>query len=77
MKYKKGQELFYHECGEILKVKVVKDQSTLTLVSITLEVIEVLQESPLVKSSLVGDIFTVDGLRDNPNIGWRLEVEND
>lgn len=68
--YKAGDIAFYHEMGEVLKVKVLANRSTKEEQRYRLRVLEIVQESRIVKPSKVGKEFEARASRVVGQSGW-------
>jgi hypothetical protein len=55
--YKIGEEVFYSECGEVDRVRVLENKSDVDFIKYKLEVLEVLRESEIIKPDEIGDVF--------------------
>ncbi len=64
-KFQLDQVAFYHEDGEIDKVRILENTSDSELIKYKLEVLEIVQESRVFKPSDVGDIFDCEKTRDS------------
>lgn len=73
--YKPGQELLYHECGEVDKVKVLEAKGDKEWERYKLKILEVVQESSIVIPGKVGGEFDCSHKRDECSGGdWYLEA---
>jgi hypothetical protein len=76
--YKKGDIAYHIEDGDVLKVKVLENQSDEKFFRYKLEVIELIKSGPIpgteTQSSSPGDTFICDKLRDAPAmfVMWEL-----
>lgn len=62
--YQVGQEAFYHDSGEIYRVKVLESTGDNDIERYTLEILECVQESRMVFPSNVGEQITCSKKRD-------------
>ena len=71
--YQVGQEAFYHDSGEIYRVKVLEVTGDREIEGYSLEVLERIQESRIVLPSDVGEQFSCSKKRDVSCSGlWHL-----
>ena len=71
--YKIGQEAFYHDSGEIYRVKVQEANGTSEKEAYTLEVLEVVQESTVFVPSSIGEKINCEKMRNVSCSGlWHL-----
>ena len=61
--YKRGQQLYYHEDGEVTRVEIVSSRGDENFEKYKLKVLEVLSESPRSEPPTVGETFTCEKSR--------------
>ena len=61
--YEKGEEAFYHEDGEINRVRVLENSCDKKWIKYDLEVIEVIRENPSYAPAKIGEKFDLKKLR--------------
>ncbi len=72
--YKPNETAFYHESGEVDKVKIIENNSNDNCIVYDLEVIEVIKESSMAKPSTLGETFSCTKQRKSSGYGglWYL-----
>ena len=70
--YKSGDIAFYHEMGEVLKVRILENKSNQKEETYKLKVLQVIQESSIVKPSKVGEKFECWASKKVGQSGWFL-----
>ena len=71
--YQSGQEAFYHDMGEVDKVKILENNSDEINIKYKLKVLSVVKKSKIIKPSEIGEEFNCEKKRSTSSSGlWHL-----
>ena len=63
--YQKGEEAFYHDTGEVSRVKVLANNCDSDWIKYRLGILEVVKESSIIEPSEIGEEFDFEKKRDS------------
>jgi len=72
--YRHGEEIFYHDDGAIIRVKVLENNSDFNGIKYNLQVKEIVSPHPFCEDPKVGSLFECDKLREAAHLSalWSL-----